>query len=254
MLEDFYSKGTDVLDAHTRMVEEADVYEMDGEDFQELINKQRKGVATLEDIAKIEKYRVQRFFRGKTNANDVEEFDKYKLPIFMRGFYKAFPHIVRKRIDLNLQLMLPSLDDFKPNYKISEMILETLELMGFKNMGVGGERLDLKSKMSANAKKKLDKTVLAVRVVKIVRGSRAEDPLDEFKCYLKSVWGYKMKYHRVMRKRVKYSEYSLIDVVPERLLANELYSVNGWTATVSWPINLWGEDMTKGSSLNHCCR
>ena len=41
LLEDFDSKGTDVEDAHTRMVEEADVYEMDGEDFQELINKQK---------------------------------------------------------------------------------------------------------------------------------------------------------------------------------------------------------------------
>lgn len=131
---------------------------------------------------------------------------------------------MRKRIDLNLQLMLPSLDDFKPTYKISEMMLETLELMGFKNMGVGGERLDLKNKVSADAKKKLDETIVAIRVVKIVRGSRAEDPLDEFKCYIKSIWGYIMKYHRVMRKRVKYSEYSLIDVVPERLLANELYA------------------------------
>ena len=92
-------------------------------------------MATLEDIAKIEKYRVQRFFRGKINVNDVEEFHKYKLPIFIRGFYKAFPHIVRERIDLNLQLMLPSLDDFKSNYKLSEMIFDTWELMGFKSMG-----------------------------------------------------------------------------------------------------------------------
>ena len=224
LLEDFYSKGTDVKDDHTRMVEEADVYDMDGEDFEKLVKKQMKGVATLEDTAKIEKYQVQRFFRGKINANDVEEFNKYKLPVFIRGFYKAFPHIVRKRIDLNLQLMLPSLDDFKPNYKISEMILETLELMGFKNMGVGGERLALKSEMSPAAKKKLDETVVAIRIVKIVRGSRAEDPLDEFKCYLKSVWGYKMKYHKVQRNKVVCSELSLIDVVPERLLANELYS------------------------------
>lgn len=76
LLEDFYSKGTDVKDDHTRLVEEADVYEMDGEDFEKLIKKQMKRVATLEDAAKIEKYRVQRFFRGKINAKDVEEFDK----------------------------------------------------------------------------------------------------------------------------------------------------------------------------------
>ena len=103
---------------------------------------------------------------------------------------------MRKRIDLNLQLMLPSLDDFKSNYKLSEMIFDTWELMGFKTMGVAGERLALKSEMSPAAKKKLDETVVAIRVVKIVRGSRAEDPLDEFKCYLRSVWRYKMKYHR----------------------------------------------------------
>lgn len=161
------------------------MYEMDGDDFQGLVTKQQKGVATLSDAAKIRKYKVQRFFRAKIGAKDVEDFDRFRRPIFTRAFHKAFPHIVRKRIDTNLQLMQPSLDDFNTGYDISDKILQTLEKMGYQNMGVAGEKLDLKN-MTEDAR--------------LVRESRSEDPRKEFKCYVESAWGYKLKSRTVGSK------------------------------------------------------
>lgn len=109
--------------------------------------------------------------------------------------------------------MWESLDEFRPNYTIAKDILETLNKMGFANMGVAGERLDLRN-MSAATKKMLHKTIMAIRVVKLVRRSRADEPLEEFKCYVKSVWGYKLKSHRVQRVTEKWRVYSLVDMVP----------------------------------------
>ena len=129
----------------------------------------------------------------------------------MRGFHTAFPEIVRKRI----QLMGPSLDDFRPNYELPGKILETLEKMGFEGIGVAGDRLDLKN-MPDETKLMLDKTITSIRTAKLVRKSRADDSLEEFKCY-------KLKSHKVMRDGVKSKVYSLVDMVPEHLLHNDMY-------------------------------
>lgn len=86
--------------------------------------------------------------------------------------------------------------------------------MGFKNIGIAGERLDLRN-MPDETKDKLDKTITSIRTAKLVRKSRAEDSLEEFKCYIKSVWGYKLKSHKVRREGVKSRVYSLVDMVPE---------------------------------------
>ena len=58
------------------------------------------------------------------------------------AFFRAFPPIVRKRIDTTLQLIKETLDEFRPNYAIATAIMETLEKMGFKEFGVEGERLE----------------------------------------------------------------------------------------------------------------
>eukprot|EP00903_Cladosiphon_okamuranus_P009362 g8926.t3 len=79
-------------------------------------------------------------------------------------------------------------DDLRPNYDIIEKMINTLELMGFKNMVIGGERLPLYN-MSDDAKKKLDETVASIRAAKLARMSRAADSLQGFNCYVKSVWG-----------------------------------------------------------------
>lgn len=76
--------------------------------------------------------------------------------------------------------MEATLDDFRPNYDLSEKILGTLEVMGFKNMGRGEEEIDLQN-MPENAWKDLDKTITAIRTANIVRGSEASDPIQEFK-------------------------------------------------------------------------
>lgn len=188
-----------------------------------LVKKQRAGVATLEDVSKIKKYRVQRFFGDKVDATDVEDFNKFRVAIYTRAFFEAFPPIVRKRIDTTLQLMRESLDEFRPNYTIATEIIETLNKMGFKNMGIAGERLDLKN-MPDETKQMLDKTITRIRTAKLVRMSRAEDSLEEFKCYVKSVLGYKLKSHKVRRGGETWRVYSLVDTVPEKLLHNEMFS------------------------------
>ena len=71
--------------------------------------------------------------------------EKFRMAIYTRAFFKAFPPIVRQRIDTTLQLMRESLDEFRPNYTIAKALLETLNKMGFVNMGVAGENLDLKN-------------------------------------------------------------------------------------------------------------
>eukprot|EP00903_Cladosiphon_okamuranus_P022359 g20564.t1 len=223
LLKDFHSKGAAVKNDHLRLLDRVEVYEMDAEDCEKLVNKQRAGFATLHDVAKIEKYRVQRFYRDKINASDVEEFKKFRIAICTRAFFRAFPPIVRTRIDTTLQLMRESLDEFRPNYTIAKDIVETLNKMGFVNMGVAGERLDLKN-MPDETKDKLNKTIESIRTVKLVRKSRADESLEEFKCYLKSIWGYNLKSHRVQRGAEKWRVYSLVDMVPEKFLCNEMYS------------------------------
>lgn len=225
LLKDFYSKDLQVKNDHLRLLDKVDVYEMEGNDYEKLVKKQRAGFATLHDAAKIEKYRVQRYFRDKINAKDVKDFNAFMVPIYTRAFFKAFPPIVRQRIDTTLQLMRESLDEFRPNYTIAKDILETLNKMGFKKMGVAGERLDLRDMPDAT-KDVLDKTITSIRTVKLVRRSRADEPLQEFKCYVKSVWGYKLKSHRVKRGTTKWRVYSLVDTVPENLVCNEMYSAN----------------------------
>ena len=127
-------------------------------------------------MAKIQKYSGQRIYRFRVDAQDVLDFHKFKLPIYIRGFHKAFPEIVRKRIDMNLQLMRESLDELRPNYELPGKTLETLEKMGFKNMGIAGERLDLRN-MPDETKLMLDKTITSIRTAKLVRKSRAEKRL-----------------------------------------------------------------------------
>lgn len=220
---DFGSKREAVKKEHTERLEKVDVYEMTGEEFDKLVNKVRRGVANEWDTAKIEKYKVQRCFDDKIDALDVEEFNRFKLPIYTRGFHKAFPPVVRKRIDYTRQLMEATLDDFRPNYDLSEKILGTLEVMGFKNMGGGEQEIDLQN-MPDNAWEDLDKTITAIRTANIVRGSEASDPIQEFRGYLSKIWGYKMKYHKRQKGSKKFSTYSMVNVVPGRLLANTLYS------------------------------
>ena len=192
----FGSKGADAKEEETERLNKANVYEMEGEDKEKLVKKQRAGEATLEDVGKSKTYRVQRLYRDKVDAADVEDFNKFRKAIYTRAFFGAFPPIVRKRIDMNLQLMRESLDEFRPNYTIAKDMLETLNMMGFKNMGIAGERLDLKN-MPDGTKLMLDKTVSSIRTATLVRKSRAEDPLEECKCYIKSVWGCKLKCHQV---------------------------------------------------------
>eukprot|EP00903_Cladosiphon_okamuranus_P015053 g13926.t1 len=178
-----------------RRLDKVDVNQMDADDNEDLVKKQRAGVATLSDVAKIRKYRVQRFYLDKINASHVLAFNKFRGAISTRAFFRAFPPIVRKRIDINLQLMRETLDEFRPNFTIATGILETLEKMGFKNMGIAGERLDLRN-MPSETKLMLEKTITSIRAAKLVRKSRAAESLEEFKCYVKSVWGYKLKSHK----------------------------------------------------------
>lgn len=135
--------------------------------------------------------------RENISSEDVEAFNSYRLPIFVRSFYEAFPPIVRKRIDVTYKLMRTKGDDLRPNYDIAEKILDTLELMGFENMGIGGERLPLHN-MSGSAKKKLEETVASIRAAKIV--------------------------HRQQIAGKRYPTYSMVSVLPEWLLANKLCS------------------------------
>lgn len=217
---------TDANEKLSRYLERVDVYGMTDHKYQELIGRYQEGSASLEDTAMLKKIKVQRFYRDKINASDVEEFNKFKVPLFVRAFHKAFPHVIaRERIASKLEL----LGNSRQIYGISDKIREAAELVGFKTMGVGGERLALKS-MSAAAKKELENTIAAIRNVKLVRRSRAADLLEELKCYLKSVWGYKLKSHKVRRATEKWRVYSLVDMVPEKLLCNEMYSEN-WLAS-----------------------
>eukprot|EP00752_Nemacystus_decipiens_P017186 g15395.t1 len=217
------AKGEAVKRDETRRLNRVDVYQMDAEDIEKLVKKQQASAATLNDVAKIRKYRVQRFYRDKIDASHVLAFDKFRTAIYTRAFFRAFPPIVRKRIDTNLQLMRETLDEFRPNYTIATGIMETLEKMGFKDFGVGGERLDLRD-MPTETTEVLDKTIDTKRTTKLIRSSRAGDPLAEFKCYVMSIWGYKLKSHRIRRGGDTWREYSLVDVVPKHLLHNEMFS------------------------------
>lgn len=80
---------------------------------------------------------------------------------------------------------------------ISEKILKTLELMGYKDMGAGEETLDLRN-TSDDARKDLDasitSTIGSIRTANLVRGSEASGPIQEFKSYLRSIRGYSLKY------------------------------------------------------------
>jgi len=80
--------------------------------------------------------------------------------------------------------------------------------------------------MSDETKAMLDQTITSIRTAKLIRKSRAEEPLEEFKHYVKSVWGNKLKSHKIRREGGKWRAYSLDHTVPERLLCNEMYSVN----------------------------
>eukprot|EP00903_Cladosiphon_okamuranus_P017931 g16499.t1 len=221
--EMFGAKGEAVKRDEKRRLNRVDVYQMDAEDIEKLVKKQQAGVATLDDVAKIRKYRVQLFYRDKIDACHVLAFNKFRTAIYTRAFFRAFPPIVRKRIDTNLQLMRETLDEFRPNYTIATAIVETLERMGFKDFGVGGERLDLRD-MPTETTEMLDKTISAIRKVKLIRSSRAEEPLTEFKCYVMNIWGFKLKAHRIRRGGETWRVYSLVDTVPEHLLRNEMYS------------------------------
>lgn len=80
--------------------------------------------------------------------------------------------------------------------------------------------------MPDGARKRLGETVASIRAAKLVRESRASCQFREFKSYLRTIWGYRLKYNKRRHEEGrKYSTYSMVSVVPKRLfLANKLYS------------------------------
>lgn len=84
------------------MIDEADVFEMTVKQYKELVTRKIKGLASEEEVATIEKYKVQVHYKSKVDGKFVKEFNKKNRAIHNGAKMDKLPLAVRRKVHSNL--------------------------------------------------------------------------------------------------------------------------------------------------------
>ena len=103
-----------------KLIQDVSVEDMTSTDYNELVSKKISGDASLEDVARIEKFQIQRLYEKPIDSEFMECFNQKKRAIYNRSFMKTFPdEKVRREIDLHRMQMRETVDDFRMDTKYS---------------------------------------------------------------------------------------------------------------------------------------
>lgn len=215
-----YAKALDdnkieVRIAAFNILQAADVSKMGEEEYKHVMMKKIRGTATEEDLAMIQKYRVQVHYAQSVDAQFVLEFTKKKRAIYNQTIVKRFPEAVRMKIHSNNLILKDSMDTVSADPKLICGLQRTLELMGFESATDSSRKIDMKT-ISEGAVDCMRGVVERANTVNMDRKPQGKRLLSQFNLYIERIMGYKLKWHR--------DGYSLINTVPETFTENRLYS------------------------------
>lgn len=227
-IEDDMKDKKDIITAAAKaLLNAVDVTHMGTEGYNILIKKKIRGHATPEDMAKIQKYLVQRHYGHRVDAYFVTEFNRKKKAIHNRTFISRFPPEVVQKIHSNTMIMKDSLDLVNLDVQLIPGFEKILRLVGFESIGGSSSTKIYMGNISEEAKKCMEDIVNLATTLKLDRKPRGEEMLSQFNFCLEKVMGYKLKYHRVRRKGHSPAAYSLVSILAPIYLKNALYS-NEW--------------------------
>lgn len=114
------------------MMDDADVSGMAKREYNMLMTKNIKGLASEEEVVKIEKFKVQVLYDFEINGLFVEEFNKKKRAIHNRTkMDKLLPPAVRRKVHSNDILMEKQVDTMRGDERAIPLILQTLKALGY---------------------------------------------------------------------------------------------------------------------------
>jgi len=209
-------------DEKKELMNTVSIESMDEDTYRSLINAKIRGEASIEDIVKIDKYKVQRLYSNPVDADFIKIFKKKKRAIFNRSFLDAFPGVnLRKEIDLHRLRMQASIDDFRLDAMQTFELRKTLSELGFGEVGDTRIRIDLNS-LSLDKMDKVTKCVQFINKCDMGRSS-TECPITRFRFHVNNVLGYGFKRHKVTLKGKSWYVFSLVDDIGEIFLDNNIF-------------------------------
>jgi len=204
-----------------RIIESVSVEDMSESDYKELVDKKIKGDASIEDVAKIDKFQVQRLYDHNVNSDFVKSFNKNKRSIFNRSFLNAFPGVnLRKEIDLHRLILKASIDDFRLDTMHVFILLETLSKIGFGSAG-SNVRIDMFN-LPPEKLVFVEKCVEFIKRTDMSRSS-TDNVIKKFQLHVANILGYTFTRHKMQKNNVKFSNYSLEDNLGPELLINKIF-------------------------------
>lgn len=128
----------------SKLIQDVSVKDMTSRDYNDMMGKKISEDPSHEDIAKIEKYQVQRLYEAPVDTEFITCFNKKKRAIFNRSFMNAFPdEQVCREIDLHRMNTRESVDDFRMDTKYALGLIQTLGYIGFGDADDSSIRVDI---------------------------------------------------------------------------------------------------------------
>lgn len=231
----------------SKRIENVSIEGMDENSYRELVDKKIRGDANIEEIAQIDKYKVQRLYVKPISADFMKIFTKNKRAIYNRSFLEAFPGVnLRKEIDLHRLLMRASIDDFRLDAIQTFELLNTLAIIGFGKVGDTNTRVDIYS-LPEDKMKELKKCVEFIHKCDMGR-STTDCPVKRFKFHVTNILGYSFSRHRLERGGNKYTIYSLSDSIDKTFLTNDIFKED-WIDNHKYRVEKFSHDNSENMNL-----
>lgn len=206
------------------MMDAADVSSMTRREYNFLMTKKIKGLASEEEVVKMKKFKVQEFYDFEVNGLFVEEFNKKKMAIHNRTKMDKLPAAVRRKIHSNEILMEKQVDTIRADERAIPQILQTLKALGYTGWGDRATKVNFAT-LSAPVKKKLGETLEFAKSIFMDRETDDKSVVQRLSGYMKKILGYKLLRKQVGKAKVVH--YVIEDNVWPQMLKNHLFS-NEW--------------------------
>lgn len=204
-----------VKENKSKLIQDVSVEEMTSRDYNDMMGKKISGDASHEDIAKIEKYQVQRLYEAPVDIEFIKCFNKNKRALFNRSFMNAFPdEKVRREIDLHRMEMKESVDDFRMDTKHAFHLVKALSRIGFGSLGDSRIIIDIHN-LSTDKMGAIRECVEYIRLDDMGRKTEGTCPIKRFQYHLDNILGYRLKRHQKQIGKKKWYMYSLQDSLDE---------------------------------------
>lgn len=216
------AKMGEVKDEKEALLEEVSVEGMTRDSYYVLLDKLNKGNTSPEEVAMIEKYKVQQFYETTVSGGFVTGFKRNKRAIYTRAFMKAFPSVpLMKEIELQRIVMRDTVDDARKDVTIATCLLDTIKGLEFGELGDSKITVDMND-LSETKALKLEKSLQTIRDIRMER-ERGETPKRRFNHLLKVILGYKLKGCDRMVANKRSKVYYLVDIMEGEFLENDLF-------------------------------